>query len=78
MCRTAVAQHDHCPPGSRTFAPYGGIRMQLDAGDHLRMRLINRLPPVPADAIYAHGSVSDDERDARRESREHPYSWLDC
>lgn len=56
MCRTAVAQHDHCPPGSRTFAPYGGIRMQLDAGDHLRMRLINRLPPVPADAIYAHGS----------------------
>jgi len=56
MCRVAVAQHDHCPPGSRTFAPYGGIRLQLDPGDHLRMRLINRLPPVPADAIYAHGS----------------------
>ena len=56
MCRISVAQHDHCPPGSRTFAPYGGIRLQLDPGDHLRMRLINRLPPVPADSIYAHGS----------------------
>ena len=43
-------------PARETFAPYGGIRLQLFAGDHLRMRLINRLPPVPADAIYAHGS----------------------
>jgi L-ascorbate oxidase len=56
MCRTAVARHDACPPVSRTFAPYGGIRLQLYPGDHLRMRLINRLPPVPADSINAHGS----------------------
>jgi L-ascorbate oxidase len=56
MCRIAVARHNDCPPGSRTIAPYGGIRLQLYPGDHLRMRLINRLPPVPADAIYAHGS----------------------
>ncbi len=58
MCRTAVARHDNCPRDSRTFAPYGGIRLQLYPGDHLRMRLINRLPPVPADAIYAHGGDS--------------------
>jgi L-ascorbate oxidase len=56
MCRTSVARNDNCPPGSRTSAPYGGIRLQLYPGDHLRMRLINRLPPMPADSISAHGS----------------------
>ncbi len=56
MCPRAVARNDNCPAGAQSFAPYGGIRLQLYAGDHLRMRLINRLPPVPADAIYAHGS----------------------
>ena len=56
ICPRAVAQNDSCPAGAQTFAPYGGIRLQLYAGDHLRMRLINRLPPVPADAVYAHGS----------------------
>jgi FtsP/CotA-like multicopper oxidase with cupredoxin domain len=56
MCRRADAQNDNCPPGSRTFSPYGGIRLQLYPGDHLRIRLINRLPPVPPDSIYAHGS----------------------
>ena len=56
ICPRAVARNDHCPAGLQTFAPFGGIRLQLYAGDHLRMRLINRLPPVPADAIYAHGS----------------------
>ena len=56
ICPRSVARNDNCPAGSETFAPYGGIRLQLYAGDHLRMRLINRLPPAPADAIYAHGS----------------------
>jgi len=56
ICPRAVARNDNCPASSQTFAPYGGIRLQLYAGDHLRMRLINRLPPAPADAIYSHGS----------------------
>ncbi len=56
ICPRALARNDSCPAGSQTFAPYGGIHLQLYAGDHLRMRLINRLPPVPKDAIYAHGS----------------------
>jgi FtsP/CotA-like multicopper oxidase with cupredoxin domain len=56
MCPAAVAPHDTCPPGARTFAPYGGIRLQLYPGDHLRMRLVNRLPPLPADAVNGHGS----------------------
>jgi L-ascorbate oxidase len=55
ICQTAVAQGDNCPADSVTAAPYGGIRLQLSPGDHLRMRLINRLPPVPADAENAHG-----------------------
>jgi len=56
MCSVSVARNNRCPPGSGTFAPYGGIRLQLSPGDHLRMRLINRLPPTPDDAVYAHGS----------------------
>jgi len=56
ICPRAVARNDNCPADAQTFAPYGGIRLQLYAGDHLRIRLINRLPPAPADAIYAHGS----------------------
>jgi L-ascorbate oxidase len=56
ICETAVAQHDECPSDSRTASPYGGVRLQLYPGDHLRMRLVNHLPPAPADATYAHGS----------------------
>lgn len=56
VCETAVAQGDNCPNDARTLAPYGGLRLQLYPGDHLRMRLVNRLPPAPADAEYAHGS----------------------
>jgi FtsP/CotA-like multicopper oxidase with cupredoxin domain len=56
MCKTAVAVGNKCPDDARTASPYGGIRLQLYPGDHLRMRLINHLPPVAADAQYAHGS----------------------
>jgi L-ascorbate oxidase len=56
MCPRAIAQHNNCPPGAQTFAPYGGIRLQLDPGDHLRILLINHLPPAPADAMNAHGA----------------------
>ena len=56
MCEAAVARNNNCPPGAQTVAPYGGIRLQLSPGDHLRIRLINHLPPAPADAMNAHGS----------------------
>lgn len=56
ICETAVAVQDQCPADSRTVAPYGGVRFQLTQGDHLRMRLVNHLPPAPADAEHAHGS----------------------
>ena len=56
VCRSADAQGDACPADSRTAAPYGGVRLQLTQGDHLRIRLVNHLPPVPADAEHAHGN----------------------
>lgn len=56
MCPMAVAHEDQCPADSRTVAPYGGIRLQLYPGDHLRIRLVNHLPPAPPDAENAHGS----------------------
>jgi FtsP/CotA-like multicopper oxidase with cupredoxin domain len=56
MCPLAVSNGNSCPAGSQTFSPYGGMRLQLYPGDHLRMRLINHLPPAPADAENAHGS----------------------
>ena len=30
--------------------------LHLTQGDHLRMRLVNHLPPAPPDAEYAHGT----------------------
>jgi FtsP/CotA-like multicopper oxidase with cupredoxin domain len=55
VCKTADAQNDACPADSRTASPYGGVRLQLTAGDHLRIKLVNHLPPAPADAEHAHG-----------------------
>lgn len=55
MCLTSVAVGNSCPQGSQTVAPYGGIRLQLYPGDHLRMKLVNDLPTAPADAENAHG-----------------------
>ncbi len=56
VCEMADVQGDNCPNDSRTTADYGGVRLQVYPGDHLRMRLVNHLPPAPADAKYAHGS----------------------
>jgi FtsP/CotA-like multicopper oxidase with cupredoxin domain len=44
---------DSCPAGTAAVAPYGGVRLQLSPGDHLRIHLVNQLPPAPADATYA-------------------------
>ena len=56
ICRRASAVHDQCPAGSSTLSPYGGVRLQLQPGDHLRIRLINQLPPAPPDAEHAYDS----------------------
>ncbi len=35
-----------CPAGSGTVSPYGGVRLALQAGDLLKIRLVNNLPVV--------------------------------
>jgi L-ascorbate oxidase len=44
VCARTVVAQNQCPAGSAH--PLGGVRLQLDAGDTLRIRLVNRLPPV--------------------------------
>ncbi len=55
VCQRSAAVHDACPAGSATLSPYGGVRLQLQQGDHLKIRLINHLPPAPPDSDHAHG-----------------------
>lgn len=53
VCPRKTAVADSCPAGAQTASPYGGVRLQLRAGDHLRIRLVNELPAAPPDAIHA-------------------------
>jgi L-ascorbate oxidase len=56
VCPRSISANDQCPKGSQTFSPYGGVRLQLQAGDHLKIRYVNALPPSAADAKH----VADD------------------
>jgi L-ascorbate oxidase len=52
VCRSP-ASGDHCPPGAGTVSDYGGVRLALQQGDTLKIRLINRLPTIdPAKLRY--------------------------
>jgi len=52
ICRRP-ASGDDCPPGAGTEADYGGVRLALQQGDTLKIRLINRLPRIdPAKLRY--------------------------
>ena len=55
-CQTSVAVEDQCPADSRTAASYAGVVLHLQPGDHLRIKLVNHLPPAPSDDENAHGS----------------------
>ena len=52
VCLRKDAASDSCPADRRTANPYGGLRLALQAGDHLRIRFVNQLPPAPADAEH--------------------------
>lgn len=52
VCQRSDATNNDCPNDSRTQARYGGVRLQLQAGDHLKIRLVNHLPPAPNDAVH--------------------------
>jgi hypothetical protein len=37
VCERPTTVKDACPAGSGTLSPYGGVRLQLMQGDHLRI-----------------------------------------
>jgi L-ascorbate oxidase len=49
VCQRTAPVQDMCPAGSAQ--PLGGVHLQLTAGDTLRIRLVNHLPP-PTDAKH--------------------------
>ena len=55
VCQTSVAVDDQCPADARTAASYAGVVLHLQPGDHLRIKLVNQLPPAPDDDENAHG-----------------------
>ena len=52
VCYRTDATGNTCPTDARTASAYGGMRLQLNAGDHLKIRFINQLPPAPPDAEH--------------------------
>ena len=52
VCYRKDAEGNSCPDDGRTAAEYGGMRLQLEPGDHLKIHFINQLPPVPPDAKH--------------------------
>jgi L-ascorbate oxidase len=45
ICYRKDAWGNFCPPTKATSSEFGGIRLALEKGDHLKIRLVNRLPP---------------------------------
>ena len=44
--RSTALSGNQCPSGSPTVADYGGVRLALQQGDTLKIRLVNRLPAL--------------------------------
>jgi hypothetical protein len=53
VCYRSDSTNNVCPADSRTASEYGGIRLQLIQGYHLKIHFINLLPPAPPDAEHA-------------------------
>ena len=45
VCPRTTPLQNACPAGSAH--PLGGVRLQLNPGDTLKIRLVNKLPPIP-------------------------------
>ncbi len=54
--RSASLAGNQCPAGSPTVATYGGVRLALQKGDSLKIRLVNRLPAL--DPIKVNHSIN--------------------
>jgi L-ascorbate oxidase len=51
ICPRAAATGNLCPAGSATVSNYGGIRLALQAGDELKIRLVNLLPSLDPNKV---------------------------
>ena len=47
ICKRSSGSATRCPAGTPVSAEYGGTRLALQPGDKLRIRLVNKLPPIP-------------------------------
>jgi FtsP/CotA-like multicopper oxidase with cupredoxin domain len=50
--RSAALPGNLCPAGAPTVADYGGVRLALQKGDALKIRLVNRLPLLRPVKVY--------------------------
>ena len=60
--RSAALPNNQCPSGAPTVSDYGGVRLALQKGDTLKIRLVNRLPGAQSDQGQSFG------RPGRRQS----------
>ncbi len=59
--RTAANSANQCPPGPLTASEYGGVRLAMQKGDALKIRLVNRLPkldPIKVDRSVFPGGLN--------------------
>jgi L-ascorbate oxidase len=54
--RASAVPVNQCPAGSPTVSSYGGIRLALQKGDQLKIRLVNRLPLLPDPTKVTHSA----------------------
>jgi FtsP/CotA-like multicopper oxidase with cupredoxin domain len=52
VCSMESDDQQDCPAGTGAVQPYGGVRLQVEPGDVLNIRLVNLLPPAPPDAEH--------------------------
>jgi len=52
VCYRSRALNNSCLPGKSTTSEFGGVRLALQPGDTLKIRLVNKLPPQDANKVW--------------------------
>jgi len=52
VCYRALAVNNTCLPGKSTSSEFGGVRLALQPGDTLKIRLVNKLPPQDKNKVW--------------------------
>lgn len=59
ICYRTQAINDRCPTGKTTSSEFGGIRLALQPGDKLKVRLINKLPTQNYEKVWHYWNPDD-------------------